>query len=317
MKKRLLNFLALAGVTAFSWFAMEIYVFQYRTRIFYSLLALTSMYLVFKLVLEEVIAKRISDQKTQYVSRKAFSILYLGTFLVMFVRIWVEDPQALLVAYGLIGAGVAVALQDFFKNFVGGITLFVNGMYRVGDRVQLGETTGDVVDVGLMYTRLMEIKSWVPADQATGRIVTVPNGVVLGEEVMNYTADNTFIWDEIPLPVTYDSDWKKLKQIVVEIVEDETQDIASTADKEISEIGKKYYLSEFHTEPQVFTELTDNWIRFHVRYVTDVEKRRALHNRISQRILSRIEEADDIELASATHEIVGVPEMDLNLHQSE
>lgn len=313
MRKSFLNFTVMLALTVLAWFVRENYAFQYLSEIFYSLLALTIVYLIFKVVLEDVISRRIKNQKTRYVSRKAFSIIYMAVFLVLFVRIWVDDPQALLVAYGLIGAGVAIAVQDFFKNFVGGITLFINGMYSVGDRVEIDETTGDVIDIGLMYTRIMEIQGWVKADQATGRIVTVPNGRVLGSSVRNYTADNTFIWDEIALPITYDSDWRKLESMVTDLVAEETQDIAERATREIGGIRRKYYLSEMDTEPHIFLEMTDNWIQVYVRYVTDARKRRRLHNTISRRILEKIEADENLELASATHEIVGMP--DINIHQ--
>lgn len=99
------------------------------------------------------------------------------------VRIWVEYTQTLLVSYGLIAAGITIALQDFFKNFVGGIMIFTTGTYRVGDRVEINSKFGDVIDIGIFYTTLLELKEWVEAEQPTGRISMVSR--TKGQQVAN------------------------------------------------------------------------------------------------------------------------------------
>ena len=118
--------------------------------------------------------------------------------------------------------------------------------------------------------------------------------------IHNYTKDHRFVWDELTLPVTYDSNWKKALKLVEDIVTNYTADATTAAEKSITHSGQKYYLSKRNTQPSVFVSMTDNWIDFHVRYVTDVRNRRLTHNEITQQILDVVLNEDDITVASET-----------------
>lgn len=308
MLKRLAAVLFLVSMGAVLWIAGWYYPQAEIDLAFQTVTALTGLYILAKLIVEEIATRRISDEKTRYMFRKAVSVLSIAAAGLIILGIWVQDPTALAVAYGLIGAGVALSLQDVFKNFAGGIILFLKSPYHVGDRIEVRDTYGDVIDIGLMYTRLLEIRGWVEGDQATGRIITVPNSAVLTGTVNNYTENNTFIWDEITIPITYDSDWESARDLFTGIAEEATREMATRADEEISNIRKKYYLSRRETEPQVFLELTDNWVTVHLRYITDTRERRRYHNTISQNLLTAIDEAEDITVASETLDIVGFPD---------
>jgi small-conductance mechanosensitive channel len=219
----------------------------------------------------------------------------------------VEETETLIVTYGLVGAGIAVALQDFFKNFVGGIAIFLTKMYSVGDRIEIETNYGDVIDIGILYTTLLELRRWIAGDQATGGLTVIPNGVVLSKPLYNYTKDNTFIWDEMEIPVTYDSDWNQAIEKMIHIVKVETKQMITQAEQELSTLRQKYYLSERDVEPAVFVRLTDNWIVLRLRYITDVRQRRATSNRISQKVLQELERIENIKIASETLDIVGFP----------
>lgn len=305
MFKRLLNLSFFVLITFLAWLLNFYYPHVTLNKLFWTFLAFAFSYLVFRVILQEVLSRPISDEETKYKFRKTVSILYWVVFGVLFLRIWVVNPQALLVAYGLIAAGVAVALQDFFKNFVGGITLFVKGMYRVGDRIEVNGEFGDVIDVGLMYTTVMELREWVGGDQATGRVCTLPNGFVLSHVVNNYTRDHNFIWDEIFLPITYNSDWKKAKTLITGIVEKKTGEFSKQAEREITKLKQKFLVSKREVKPNIFFELTDNWIGLHIRYVTDAKSRRLVHNELTQLILEAVQKSKNVKIASQTLDIVG------------
>jgi small-conductance mechanosensitive channel len=307
--KKIIVLCLLITISALFWLANFKYPDLYLRRGFYTFLALTIFYFVSRLVFEEIVAKRIKEPKTRYSFRKTVSILYLVAFVVILIRVWVENTQTLIVSYGLIAAGLAVALQDFFKNFVGGIIIFVNGTYRVGDRIEVNSKYGDVIDIGILYTTLMEMKEWVAGDQATGRLSIIPNGYVLSTTVNNYTKDNDFIWDEITIPITYDSDWNEAIIKIRNIVKKETENIAGLAEKVVSELGEKYYLFKRTVEPEIFLTLTDNWITFNIRFISDVRERRWLHNKLSQVILNEIKKSEKIKIASTTLEITAFPEV--------
>ncbi len=311
MIKKIINLLLLVIITGVFWFAQFQYPTSYLQKVFYTFFAVTIVYFIFKAVFEETIAREIKEERARYSFRKAVSILYIVALLLVLIRIWVEQTQTLLVSYGLIAAGIAIALQDFFKNFAGGVIIFVTGIYRVGDRIELNGKIGDVIDIGILYTTLLELKEWVAGDQSTGRLTILPNGMVLSGMVDNYTKDNNFIWDEIEIPITYESDWKEAITIIHRIVGSETKAMAEQAETEILQLKEKYYLTITAVEPEIYVTLTDNWITFHIRYITDVRKRRVVRSTLSQLILTEILRSEKVKIASTTMNIIGFPEVQI------
>jgi small-conductance mechanosensitive channel len=252
----------------------------------------------------------VSNSKIRYTIRKSFSIGLIAILSIVLLQIWVKDPQSLLVAYGLIAAGVAVSLQDIFKNFAGGIALLTSGMYRVGNRISISEHEGDVIDIGLFYTTLLEVGNWVDGDQSTGRIITVPNGVVLSGMVHNYSRDHHYLWDEIALPITYTSDLDTAVEILSEIAGLHTNQFTEGAKRSIGHMEQRYYVSERTMQPSVYVRATDNWVMLTVRYVVRVRERRQVMSDITKDILGRLRVVDNVTVASETVDIVGFPEKD-------
>ncbi len=258
------------------------------------------VYLFVSVLAWEFALKQIEDKLTRYSLNKVINILSALLVILVVIRIWVPDPQSLVVLYGITGAGVAISLQDVIRNFAGGIMIMTGNLYRVGDRIEIGNETGDVMDVGIMYTTLMELRGWIDGDQPTGRLTMVPNGRIISNEVHNYTQDHSFLWDEIKIPVTYSSDWRKAKDLILGIVQRETSAIATEAESEIEQLGEKYYLPKRMVEPAIYVTPTDNWIMFHVRYVTRMKDRRAFRTRLSEMILETIQEQPGISISSST-----------------
>jgi len=280
------------------WFLHSLYPNVYLQRVTSTAIALALLYLVFRFILEQMIVVRLRTAKTRYALRKVLTILYGLLFLAVAAAIWLENVQALSVAYGLLAAGIAIALQDLVKNLAGGMILLLGRIYSVGDRIEAEGKYGDVMDIGILYTTLLELRQWVAGDQPTGRLTIMPNGYVLSGSLQNYTKDHDFIWDEITIPITYDSDWKKAAKKILDIIEKQTRNTTEQAEKEIEKIEEKYYLPRKTIEPAIFMTLTDNWITLNVRYVTDVRERRATHNRLTQILLEEIQKSDTIRIAS-------------------
>ncbi len=315
MLREMISFLLLIALAAIFGFASTVYDSPYLPRLFLTTLALAFVYLVFRLVTDRVANRAIKDARTRYTFRKAVSIVSFLALALVIIRIWVENPQVLLLSYGLLAAGLAIALQDVFKNFVGGILITATGLYRVGDRIEAEGVCGDVMDIGVMSTTLLEIQGWVSADQPTGRIAVIPNGFALSRTVHNYTMDHNFVWDEISLPITYDSDWKEAAALFLSIVGREVGELTEQAEREIEAIGEKYYLPKKITEPGIFLTLTDNWVTFDIRYVAAVRERRVLHDRLSRLLLEGVDASDRIRIASETSIVTGKHEVKiLNPH---
>ena len=311
-KSRLLILSSLVLIGVLCWIASIQYPDQYLQKTAYSISAFAIIYFLFGILFEELVTKRTKDSKTRYSLRKIISILSIGIFLVILISIWIVETQNILIAFGLIGAAIAFALQDLFKNFIGGLMIFLNGLYRVGDRIEMNQKYGDVIDIGIFYTTLMETREWVSGDQATGRLTIVPNGGVLAGNLQNYTRDFDFIWDEITLPITYDSDWNEASNKILEIVRSETQTVSENAKSIMEKLEGKYYFTKRSLEPAIFITLTDNWVTFGIRYVTEVRSRRPLHDRLSRKILAEIEKYPKIKIASSTLNITSFPPLHLS-----
>jgi len=269
-------------------------------KIFYTVLWLVILIVLFKLVIQTVIDRTVKDSRSLYSARKANTIILYVVALAVTVNIWVEETETLLVSYGIIAAGVAIALQDFFKNFVGGVSIMANSLFRVGDRVEMAGKKGDVVDIGILYTTLAEVDEWVWGDSPTGRLSMVPNGVVLKDIVNNYTKDNTFLWDEIMIPLTFESDWRAARESVRALVMEETRDTTELARKQLGKAEGKYFFPSWALEPAVFVRLTDNWMQLEARYVTEVRERRRIKSLLTDRIVSLLEGMKGVQLASET-----------------
>lgn len=278
----------------------------------YTSVAFGIIYLIFEILLEGAVLKKIRISNTRYSLKRTFSALSLVTYAVALLAIWIAETQYILLSLGMIGAAIAFALQDIFKNFAGGIMIFLQGIYHVGDRIEFNKKFGDVIDIGILYTTLMETREWVSGDQATGRLTIVPNGSVLTGFIHNYTRDLNFIWDELTIPITYDSDWMEAKSKIFEIVKKETSETVERAEIAMRGLKGEYYFTKRAIEPAVFLTLTDNWISFGVRYVTEVRNRRVLHDKLSRTILEEIGKSEKINIASTTISITSFPTVKLD-----
>ncbi|NPV63363.1 MAG: mechanosensitive ion channel family protein [Methanotrichaceae archaeon] len=273
--------------------------------------ALAAIYFVFKIIVQDRIITRIElPDRRYYLSKVAFTG-YIFAIVAAIAAIWVENIQALLFGFGLVAAAFTITMQDVARNFAGGSIIYVNGIYKVGDRIEIGSKKGDVIDIGILYTTLMETNEWVSGDQHTGRLSVLPNSYVLGGTLNNYTRDFNFLWDEITVPITYESDWRQARSLILNIIRRETATAKDVAEQEIATMEKKYLLSKRSLEADIFMRLTDNWIELTARYVIPARQRRITRSRISQMILEEIEASEGIKIASATFDIVGFPEISI------
>src|SRR5260370_11589028 len=168
-------------------------------------------------VLERTLPRRFGRADARHKVRKF--VAHSGYLLILIVlAILVEDRLGRLsLVLGVAGAGVAVALQDLLASIAGAFSIGFSKLYTVGDRVQIGDTRGDVIDITLLRTTLFEIGNWVSKDSYNGRIVRIPNGTVLKGSVFNYSQGFRFIWDEIKVVFTITSDCQFAREMLLRV----------------------------------------------------------------------------------------------------
>lgn len=247
-----------------------------------------------------LVNKRVEDTARRYIAVKTVSYLFgIGAALAL-ARIWLGGITGLAASIGIISAGVAIALHAPVTNFAGWIFLTVRRPFTVGDRIQIGEYAGDVIDLRLFAFSLVEIGNWVDADQSTGRILHVPNGRVFQETVANYTQGFNFIWDEIPVTVTFESDWRKAKEILTEISQRHAALTSEEAARQVRQAASKYLIHYEHLTPIVWTAVADIGVTLTLRFLVDPRRRRSAEAAIWEDILDAFAATDDIDFAYPT-----------------
>jgi small-conductance mechanosensitive channel len=211
--------------------------------------------------------------------------------------------------FGLLGAGVALALKEPLLSIAGRLSIWFGHLYRVGDRIEFQNMAGDVIGIGVFYTRMLEIGNWIGGDQATGRIVQFPNASVYQHPVYNYTQNFSWIWDELTLPVTYASDVAAATEILVETGKEYTRDFLKPAAAEIEKLRASYLLPDLTLEPKVYTRVTSNYVELTMRYLVEPRKRRAAGSWLYAHIFERVQGNVQIGIASET--------LDLTVHPPE
>jgi small-conductance mechanosensitive channel len=281
---------------------------EFYRKLILSLLVILTQAAVRRSLLSYVI-NRISDESPHlYTVRKATTSTITTIAALLIIGIWIQRLGDLSVALGILAAGLAFALQEVIGSIAGWITIVTGRPFTIGDRIETGSIRGDVVDIGVLRTTLMEIGNWLDGDHNTGRIVTVSNAFLFKEPLYNYSAHLHFVWDEIRIPITYESSWKRAIEIMSDAVCEHPayQDMLPRAEKQRREVRRKLAVKMTPLEPRTYVKLTDNWIELGLVYPVDTDLRRSFRSDISERLLTEFE-AENIVIASQTIAIAQLP----------
>ena len=282
-----------------------------------AVISLAVLYVLVRIA-QRSVSSYVSETAIRYRIRKFLAFLGYFLGLVILGTVFSERLSGLTVAFGVAGAGIAFALQEVIASVAGWVAITFGQFYSPGDRVQLGGIKGDVIDIGILRTTLMECGQWVNGDLYNGRIVRVANSFIFKEPVFNYSADFPFLWDEIILPVRYGSDWEFTRQVFTRVVDEICGEYAVQSREAWKKAVMKYQLEDARIEPMITLAANDNWIEFTARYIVDYRKRRFVKDRLFTRILEEVDKSNNrIRLASATFEITSVPRLEFQFGEGK
>lgn len=217
------------------------------------------------------------------------------------VRIWFGGGGGITTYLGILSAGIAIALASVLENLAGWVFIIVRRPFRVGDRVEIQGRAGDVVDIRAFRFSMLEIGNWVAADQSTGRLIHVPNGKVFSEQVTNYTEGFPYIWDEIGVMVTFESDWKRAERLVAEALAAHAPDAGEPAIvNAIREAGQQYLIRYRHLTPTTYVKAQDSGVVIAGRYLVGVRSRRSVSDALWRAILDAFAAEPVVDLAYPT-----------------
>ena len=215
--------------------------------------------------------------------------------MVLLARLWLSGVQSLLTFFGIIAAGITITMKEPIQNLFAWFTIIWRELFSLGDRIEVAGHAGDVVDMGIFYFTLMEIGNWVDAEQSTGRILKVPNALVLTHAVANYSRGLKHIWNEIPILVTGESNWKKAKDILQGIAETYGENPSRAQRKNFRKNTEEFIVLPILT-PTVYVRIAQQGILLTIRHLCEPKHRRDLERKISERILEEVALHPDIQI---------------------
>jgi small-conductance mechanosensitive channel len=248
-----------------------------------------------------LVARAVDDPAARFQMRRVTGYAIGFVAVVVLARLWVQGIAGSIATYlGLLSAGVAIALQDPLINIAGWLYILIRRPFKVGDRVQVGTNTGDVVDIRPLRFIMMEIGNWVHADQGTGRILHVPNGLVFKHAVANYDEAFGYIWNELNITVTFESDWRAAKKLLQHILENQSEKLDAHVRKRIDDASHVLHIKFPKVTPVVWTTVVDSGVRLTMRYLCKPRARRSSESHIWEEVLDAIAETPKVEFAYPT-----------------
>ena len=268
-------------------------------KIVVSLIILAVLFTLRKILLS-LITKNLKDPKNIYYSRRVIGYSHGFLLIILLGSVWITGFGSIGTYIGLTSAGLAIALHETLANIAGWFFILSKKPFVIGDRVQIGDTKGDVIDIRLFQFTLAEVGNWVDAEQSTGRVVHIPNSQVIKEKTANYHSGFRYIWNEVPVLVTFESDWRKTRKILEDIAREKIGHSSDAAEREVHRAASQYMVYFNKLTPAVYLSAKDSGVLFTIRYIVDPRQRRGTEQILWEAILGEFEKHPDIDLAYPT-----------------
>jgi small-conductance mechanosensitive channel len=247
-----------------------------------------------------LINRRTTDVRSQYQWRKtaSYTIVVVGILLVG--RIWIDAFGELGTFLGLLSAGLAIALKDPLTNIAGWGFIVWRRPFGPGDRIEILGKAGDVIDQRIFQFTLLEIGTPTGAGQSTGRIIHIPNGKAFSEPITNFTRGFPYVWNEIPIVVTFESRWRDAKEILLQIAQERAEELSPDAERKVRQAAQEFMIFYSKLTPTVYTSVVDIGVQLTIRYLVEPRRRRGSEEVLWEAILDAFDGRDDIDFAYPT-----------------
>ncbi|MGL6173834.1 MAG: mechanosensitive ion channel family protein [Cellulosilyticaceae bacterium] len=231
----------------------------------------------------------------KYNTKKLVTSIYIVVYLFGLLLIW-QDSSSFMAFLGLFTGGLAIAMKEFIMNMAGGLYVLWAKPFVIGDRIQIGEQSGDVIDVSLLQFSILEVGKRIQGEQSTGRIINIPNMQVFSLPLANYEKGFKYIWNELVIPLSGESDWELAKSLIYPIAISQSEEIIEKAKVEIEQAGKKYMIYYANLTPIIYTQVKDNKINLVLRYLCEPRQARVSEHILWEEILKIISHQENIHL---------------------
>ncbi|OQY31853.1 MAG: mechanosensitive ion channel protein MscS [Anaerolineaceae bacterium 4572_5.1] len=278
-----------------------------QNNLFETLLTIIILWLVQRLLIS-ILNKSVKNIEYRYQWQKGIGYLSFFIGLIVIGRIWLTGMETLVTFLGLLSAGIAIALKDPLMNIAGWMHILSRKPFDVGDRIEINDVAGDVIDIRIFQFSILEIGNWVNADQSTGRVLHIPNGMIFNTILSNYTRGFPYIWNEMEVLITFESDWRKAKKTLQKIVDEFIAPQLADIEKSVRQTSQPYMIKPGTTTPIVYTSVEDSGVLFSVRYLCNPRRRRSSTSAIWEKTLSAFAKENDIQFAYPTQRFYRQPQ---------
>lgn len=271
---------------------------DYIDRLLPPLTAVATMVLIY-LLSSRLLLPRFFRKEELFLARRLGRYLTASMVTVIMVLFMIEDLQVIVATLGLMSAAVVIALQDVAISFFGWSVIMVSRKFVIGDRLEIDGTVGDVIDIQLLRSTLLEINNGLGVDTPTGRVVVIPNSFVFRSKVFNYSHCHPYVWEKTEITVTFDTPLADATELLSRVLEEETRQDFADAQQYSGQMQLRYGVEDAEYRPKLYTRITENGITFSLIYVGHYRDT-TTRNKLNLRLITELENNRQIQLAHKT-----------------
>jgi small-conductance mechanosensitive channel len=230
--------------------------------------ALLSLALTLAILILARIAVSIATHKGRQATETPFIIKYTALFLIAMslVVIWLDGITPIFTALTIVAAALTIVSKELILNFLGSFVIFWREVFAIGDRVEIGDFSGDVIDKGILYFTLLETGRTDSTNHSTGRLIKVPNALALTLPVVNSTRGAGYVWTELRIVLTPESDWEKARERLIDLIN--AYYVSEKIDLErVKRVFEKRSIFFNRLTPRGYVDLASGGVRITLRYL--------------------------------------------------
>jgi small-conductance mechanosensitive channel len=280
----------------------DLYIHGFTQQLLLFLALAIALYLIARIIRQQI-SQQVPEVNRRHMLRKWVGYAYGLLLLVLGIALFADALAGVGTIIAVVLAGVAIALQDVLKSAVGWLYISGRTGVQVGSRIEVDGVVGDVIDIGFFKTTVLEIGNLVYGRQSTGRLVTIPNSRMIASNVFMSTAYNPFVWQEIRLTVTFESNWERAEAILREIAKEIHEEIAPDLEKGFQKLERRYAFKYGTLTPIVYVSIGERGVELDLRFLIPVRRRRGSVDRVTRRILTAFAAEPDVKIAYPTYRI--------------
>ncbi|MCP4049337.1 MAG: mechanosensitive ion channel [bacterium] len=251
-------------------------------------------------LISRILWRQVQSQRNQYIWSRVLKYVTIVFTILLAGKVWFISFQSIATFFALLSTGLVIVLKEPITNLFGGIFLFIQRPFSIGDRIEIAGHAGDVIDIRISQFTLLEIGNWVYKEQSTGRVIHIPNGRLFKNTLANYSKGFQHIWNEISILITFESDWKKAKIILQNIANKHSKHLSKPAEKRIKKASKRYMIFYSKLTPIVYCRVEDSGPVLTIRYLCEPRNRRESEHAVWENVLEEFNQHSDISFAYPT-----------------